>query len=197
MKKLFVLFLAFFSCYYGFSQTYNSKIFKFKVTYELTYQPDSTDIDSRKSEEMYLYIGDGISRFSSAGKSIGDVEKSNMDQPNNKPTNYRRMRRQIPRTAFNYYIYKGIPAGKMTYTGMVISDKYRYTENKHLFDWTILNETDTLAGFHVQKAITSFAGRNYNAWFTDEIPFSEGPYKFNGLPGLIVMIADERRALRL
>lgn len=35
-----------------------------------------------------------------------------------------------------------------------------------------------------------FRGRDYIAWFTEEIPVSKGPYKFNGLPGLIVLIHD-------
>ncbi|MFY1045776.1 GLPGLI family protein [Chryseobacterium sp. GP-SGM7] len=33
----------------------------------------------------------------------------------------------------------------------------------------------------------------YNAWFTNEIPISEGPYKFSGLPGLIVKIEDTKK----
>lgn len=57
--------------------------------------------------------------------------------------------------------------------------------------WAILQESDTISGFNVQKATITFAGRNYTAWFTSEVPISDGPYKFNGLPGLIIKIADE------
>ena len=35
-----------------------------------------------------------------------------------------------------------------------------------------------------------FRGRTYKAWYTMEIEIEEGPWKFHGLPGLIVEIAD-------
>ena len=52
--------------------------------------------------------------------------------------------------------------------------------------WEIKNETDTLMGFKVQKALTTFRGRDYEAWFTGEIPFSGGPRRMHGLPGMIL-----------
>lgn len=41
-----------------------------------------------------------------------------------------------------------------------------------------------------QKAETEYGGRHWTAWFTDYINLQEGPYVFNGLPGLIVKISD-------
>ena len=71
---------------------------------------------------------------------------------------------------------------------------YRYDEPDNLFKWTIVNnQKSTIAGYPCQKAITSYSGRTYEAWFTREIPVSEGPYKFYGLPGLIVKISDTRQ----
>lgn len=46
--------------------------------------------------------------------------------------------------------------------------------------------------FNLQKATARYGGRNWIAWFTEEIPISEGPYKFNGLPGLIFEIYDDK-----
>ena len=37
---------------------------------------------------------------------------------------------------------------------------------------------------------TTFWGRNYNAWFTVDIPRNDGPWLFSGLPGLILRIQD-------
>lgn len=166
--------------------------FNYKIIYDLTYQPDSTNVESKKNEDMYLYLGDEVSRFSSARKVEGDSLKKAFYQRDFNQADFINMRKQISKTAFEYYIYKGIPTEKMTYTREILMDKYRYTEDKELFNWTILEETDSIAGFRVQKATTSFAGRNYTAWFSEEIPFPEGPYKFHGLPGLIMKIGDDK-----
>ena len=51
----------------------------------------------------------------------------------------------------------------------------------------------TLLGYTCQKATTTFRGRNYTAWFAPEIPSNNGPWKFGGLPGLILKISDDKR----
>lgn len=59
-------------------------------------------------------------------------------------------------------------------------------------DWKILSDTATILGLVCQAAETYYGGRRYIAWFTPEIPLSDGPYVFAGLPGLIVKVSDDR-----
>lgn len=60
-----------------------------------------------------------------------------------------------------------------------------------VFDWDIPNlETDTILGYPCMLATTNFRGRTYSAWFTLEIPINDGPWKFYGLPGLILKVED-------
>jgi GLPGLI family protein len=59
-------------------------------------------------------------------------------------------------------------------------------------DWTIIQEFKTISGFRTQKAEGLFRGRKYIAWFTNEIPIKYGPWKLNGLPGLILNVSDDR-----
>lgn len=58
--------------------------------------------------------------------------------------------------------------------------------------WTIEAETKIILGMQAQKAIASYGGRTWIAWFTTEIPLHNGPYIFQGLPGLIIEIADSK-----
>ncbi len=56
--------------------------------------------------------------------------------------------------------------------------------------WNMEQESKETFGMKVQKATTTYGGRNWVAWFTNEIPLLDGPYVFHGLPGLIIEIAD-------
>ncbi|WP_288374117.1 GLPGLI family protein [Chryseobacterium culicis] len=69
---------------------------------------------------------------------------------------------------------------------------YKITE-KAGQNWKISDSTKTFGSYPVQKAVTEFGGRNWVAWFTQDIPIPYGPYKFNGLPGLIMELYDSKK----
>lgn len=57
-------------------------------------------------------------------------------------------------------------------------------------NWKLLNEGKKIGEYDCKKASVEFRGRTYYAWYTTEIPVSLGPWKFNGLPGLILEVDD-------
>ena len=67
---------------------------------------------------------------------------------------------------------------------------YFIIETDDNMTWKVLPETITYDGYTLQKATTTFGGRNWIAWFNKDVPINEGPYKFRGLPGLIFLVAD-------
>ncbi|GGK57075.1 MULTISPECIES: GLPGLI family protein [Flavobacteriaceae] len=182
--KTHYLFLFSLSIYFiGFSQNKLKDDFNYKITYNLTYKLDSTSLDKPTSELMILYFGDNLSIFSSRAKTLANpiVVRGN--------TGY--TSRSVL-TKFHYEILKDNRTNNLYYTLQIpkMQDRFYYIQDKNLFKWNILEETKLIKGYNVQKATTSFAGRNYIAWFSPEIPIAEGPYKFNGLPGLILEISD-------
>ncbi|KQT17653.1 hypothetical protein ASG31_09685 [Chryseobacterium sp. Leaf404] len=56
--------------------------------------------------------------------------------------------------------------------------------------WKVEEEFKKIDDYKVQKATTSFGGRQWTAWFCSEISMMEGPYKFRDLPGLIFELSD-------
>ena len=69
----------------------------------------------------------------------------------------------------------------------------KYTEPAPKQKWTLTNETQTIIGYKCQKATCRFRGRDFEAWFTTDIPVKCGPWKFGGLPGLILKVYDKDR----
>lgn len=59
------------------------------------------------------------------------------------------------------------------------------------FKWIISKETKKIGNFNCIKATTTFRGRDFTAWFTSEVSVPYGPWKLNGLPGLIIEAYDK------
>lgn len=81
----------------------------------------------------------------------------------------------------------------VNYYGKVFINYYRYSEPIPEIDWTLHEEDETLdvMGYECRKATATWRGREWTAWYSD-IPLSSGPWKFNGLPGLILRLEDSK-----
>ncbi len=68
--------------------------------------------------------------------------------------------------------------------------KYMTIEPIDEIKWVIDPKTSNWNNYTVQKATTTYAGRDWNVLFTQDIPVKSGPYKLNNLPGLVVKAWD-------
>lgn len=88
-------------------------------------------------------------------------------------------------------------AGKLTQiVNLDAAGVYQYVEPIPQLRWRILSKSKTILGYTCQCATVTFRGRDYEAWFTADIPLSYGPWKFQGLPGLILEVTDSRNEYR-
>lgn len=157
------------------------------VNYTLEYMEDTTNPSFIQLEDMSLLISPEVSEFINTdfhnyNKLIKRISDERFDEIISDPN--------LPMPRFLYKIYKNYPKGKITVTDALVTGYFKYEENLLQFNWELLDERDTLYGYHVQKAICEFGGRKWIAWFCKDIEYNDGPYKFNGLPGLILRIHD-------
>ncbi|MBQ6768190.1 MAG: GLPGLI family protein [Prevotella sp.] len=69
---------------------------------------------------------------------------------------------------------------------------YRYETHDPLakIDWTLTEDTLTVSGLLCHRATGKIYGKQWTAWYTEEMPSSAGPWKLRGLPGLIIKAED-------
>lgn len=165
---------------------------KLKVLYKLSFQPDSLDSAYVLIEDMILLVEDKTSMYLSYNKYKTISGRGNQPVVINAGGSFIIDGSNFSPAFFDYQIYKNYPEGKITYTDFFPVDYYKYEEPLNAFNWEITDEKKMMGIYSIQKAITNYAGRTWEAWFTPEIPVNEGPYKFNGLPGLILRIQDTK-----
>lgn len=193
-KNTFYLLLALFAGLIS-SQAFSQQQpyqYKVEVKYKLTFQPDSTDKSSIKSEFMTLLIGDTQSMYCATQFLVMDsaitaeLVKGNTFGP-----------------SMDFFMQHGTKNSLVVFkdSSKIIAYErankvdhifFGYTEPKQQFGWTVLADTMSIGGIPCQKASTYFGNRKWYAWFAPSIPINEGPYKFNGLPGLILKINDSQ-----
>ena len=156
--------------------------------YELSFKPkkDSakiekvmTALDITKDKSIYQDFTI-IAQDSIIKEAVEEMQKTQ---------SFKDMSKIIRMPKFGFKIYKHYPDMKEEYVDRIGKNLFAYEENNK-FDWKILSDKEKVGEYNTQKATTEFGGRKWTAWFSSDIPFQDGPYKFYGLPGLIVKIED-------
>ncbi|MDR2274808.1 MAG: GLPGLI family protein [Sphingobacterium sp.] len=156
------------------------------IKYDLEHIADSTKKEDPITRSMYLYIGNESSFYSMAPMEKNQEQGSlhiSMDAGD--------------QSDVLVNIYNPFGTGEAPCLITMLGQLYRvYPNKKHKIDWTITTEKRDIGGYACYKATGQFGGRTYEAWFTEEIPFSVGPWKLNGLPGAILEANDSTNEVR-
>ena len=181
MKKIALIFLGL-STQIFFAQAN-------RFIYQVTMKTDSTNRNDIKTETAYLDATPEKSIFYGEKRLQRDSLFTRMRQTNG--ASFDRSQIQNLRSNIDYTVEKDFKTGKNTFNSRIARDQYSYEEDRPM-EWKILPETAKIGEYKTQKAETDFAGRKWAAWFTTDVPFQDGPYKFSGLPGLIVKVEDSK-----
>ncbi|MEO8174681.1 MAG: GLPGLI family protein [Sediminibacterium sp.] len=188
--------------------------------YSFVYVSDTTQRDNPLKQNMILYLGKNMSnytdydRIEQAAKRKEDGEKGispgvktmmngklvdpgTIDMSTVKSVTVNKESGTIiieaePAMALRNSYYKDQATSKLSFLDYA-GKMFTVEEKIPVIDWSIKDETKTILGLQCQKAVADFKGRTYEAWFCSQLPYSNGPWKLGGLPGLILEAYDTRR----
>ena len=182
MKKLLInLFLIF-----GVLAIAQNKRF----IYEYKFISDSTNVDDVKTEMMFLdTTKDGSKYYSYTVFNSDSIMKVDLEKQL-AATGSINVKSDMRKGDVRYSVTKTYPDYKINLHRRLGMDAYNISDDRKI-NWKILSEKEKIGEWNAQKAEADFAGRKWIAWFSTEIPIQDGPYKFRGLPGLIIKIEDK------
>ncbi|NCC10453.1 MAG: GLPGLI family protein [Bacteroidia bacterium] len=166
---------------------------KWRIHYATSFRKTEESKKPRQDERI-LDIGHTVSRFYSLWEGRYQEVRDSVIKKGGQLQDVMNAYSKIlyPRSYSYYIVFKNYPQkGKLTFTDDLIKN-YIYQEAMETPQWQMVSGDTLLAGNRCQKAITSFRGRTWTAWFTPEIPISDGPWKLYGLPGLILQATDDK-----
>lgn len=183
MKNIFLILFILISSVI-FSQNY-------KVVYDINFQKDSTN-NKIFNEQMSLFFNRNESiylsdKFVAFDNFMNDEEKLKSILSSGK-INPAEIREKYPESLITHSIFNS-DNGFIIYSKL---DKkiYKILQPKDKLNWELVNESKEVNGVFLKKASLTAFGRKWIAWYREDIPIQFGPYKFEGLPGLITELYD-------
>lgn len=185
--KIFILILSSFS----FTNGQNKKISDVEVKYHMKYISDSLNKETYLEADMTLLSNKNESYYFNGAmvKFYQDLKYQTKTFSN------------VQDIANNY-----IPLPKIRHNVWKINDiikvttplgKYNYSYNSDKIEWELLGDIKKIEKYTCHLAKATVDNDIYFAWYTTEIPFSEGPFKFKGLPGLILELHNKNKTIEI
>lgn len=187
MKKLLLLFVLFGTLVFAQNK---------RFIYEYKFISDSTDVEDVKTEMMFLdTTKDGSKYYSYTVFNSDSIMKAEFEKQI-AATGSMNVKPGMQKGNVRYSVTKTYPDYNINLHKRLSMDAYKVSEDR-MINWKISSEKEKIGEWNAQKAETEFAGRHWTAWFSTAIPIQDGPYKFHGLPGLIVKIEDKSGSHRM
>lgn len=176
MKPLHFIFLFVFGIFHSQNKEF---------TYYYTSIKDSTKKDEKFTEPMILNVGEKESFF----YAFHTNEFDSLIVDSFKKESRAQYALGDERNINNIRVKKSLPSNKILFYNSIQDLLFKVEETIN-WKWDLKQEKDTILGYPVQKATTQYGGRKWIVWFASDIPIPDGPYKFFGLPGLILKVHD-------
>ena len=199
MKKNIMFFGFLLLSIHSFAQ----ETIKLNVVYEFNYIRDLENKDVPYKTNMVLSLGTNSSRycteklFNENDKNAIEARKKEQERTDNAPSGSMLVVTGGPVLMVGKYgaiineeVHKHFDQKKLIIDTELGLRTYHVESGLPEISWSVSSETKKIGNYDCQKAVASYGGRTYEAWFTTQIPYRDGPWKLHGLPGLILEAKD-------
>lgn len=197
MRKLFFLSAGLCYCLAAFAQTDQAVV---TVKYTLKHVIDTTQPDNPVTQKYMLYLGNTMTRYAddrTPAGNTGTITNLGTLSTTRIVTGSAQGGLRVMGVSGNWQLansyYKTLGSNTMAYLTLAGDKLFAVEEPIPAINWNISTDTKNIMGMQCQKASGRFKGRDYEAWFAAELPYSNGPWKLGGLPGLIVEAYDTKK----
>ncbi len=173
---------------------YNYEMSSFKLNEKNTNSPFSSQKANENAEKAIdqtytiLQIGNNLSKFYDYTQYRAD--SATIAQADRNVINDYIKATNLNPSYFTTCVFQNHPEGSMTIDDEALQQTLSYNQPLDDTEWNLTADTLTIEGYLCYKATASFGGRNWEVWYTEEIPVIYGPWKFFGLPGLTIRAND-------
>ncbi len=192
MKKQLLLYAVFLAAFFtaGAQKPDTARVL---VHYKYMFVADTTDRAHPYTENRVLFVGKNASAYWSYDGIVADdqFKKAWAEAAANSPDGNPRINRKMGASARTQY-YQYPNERKLFTKDDLMMNAYLIESPLPVIDWKISGDTATFGGLFCQAATGHFKGRDYIVWFCPDLPMFTGPWKLNGLPGVIVDAHDTK-----
>ena len=162
------------------------------VHYKFTWVRDTANRAHPYIENMVLYVGKSAGAYRSYDGIVykAQFKKAFAEATAASPDGHPMINRRGVGSNVEYYQYPN--EQKLITKDQLLANSYAIEGPMLTIDWKTTGDTATFGGLHCQKAVGHFKGRDYTVWFCPDLPVHTGPWKLNGLPGVIVDARDAK-----
>ena len=198
-RQLSALFLGLFSLIFFADELRAQEILDnaatYRAEYTYRYKKDSTKSGYYKDTYYLDICKSGHSYFYSRARQYKDsIQKARLSEGKHYTDVFASTR--TLKNGLGWYVDKRFADGTYSYVTSLISSVYRADEKLEMPQWKLYQDTLTIAGYLCHKATAKVAGREWEAWYTLQIPINDGPWLLWGLPGLILHAKDSNAYFR-
>lgn len=162
-----------------------------KIAFAYMHVEYDKDLDDEVMKRFILQIGNKWLRYCSVGTYVRDSIFFSMNAKDlDLETQFKIA---LGTHDSSHFVMTDLKNSKIQESQYIMGSRLIYEEDIPEFKWNITGEEKDYNGIKVKKATTRFRGRNWTAWYAPDIAYPYGPWKFRGLPGLILEIYDDNK----